>query len=485
MSEVPAAADDGAARAEALKNEGNTLFQASKYHEAIDKYNDAIELNPEVPSYYGNRAFCHIKMENYGLAIADATVALELDKSFVKAYYRRGSAYMALSKYKDAFKDFKAVKQLKPTDKDALLKYKACEKEVKREAFERAIHSDEPEQQPISDALDVESITVEDAYTGPRVAWPLSHQQVLEIAQALKGQQRLHKRYAFEILLRVKKILVTLPSLVDVEVPKGTHINVCGDTHGQFYDLLNIFETFGYPSEDNPYLFNGDFVDRGSFSLEVVLLLFAFKALYPQHLHLTRGNHETLNMNKVYGFEGEVKHKYNLQMFQLFSEVFHCLPLAYVLGSKVLVVHGGLFSDDDVTLDDIRKIERRREPPDEGLMSEILWSDPQAAPGRSPSKRGVGLSFGPDVTANFLQRNGLKMVVRSHEVKDAGYELEADGKLITVFSAPNYCDQMGNKGALLRFDSDMEYTIKQFEAVPHPPIRAMAYAGSMGGLFGL
>lgn len=108
--------------AEALKNAGNLLFQAGRFHEAVEKYNDAIELNPEVPSYYTNRAFCHIKMENHGLAIADATVALELDRSFVKAYYRRGSAFMALGKYKDALKDFKAVKQLKPNDKDALAK---------------------------------------------------------------------------------------------------------------------------------------------------------------------------------------------------------------------------------------------------------------------------------------------------------------------------------------------------------------------------
>ena len=145
----------------------------------------------------------------------------------------------------------------------------------------------------------------------------------------------------------------------------------------------------------------------------------------------------------------------------------------------------GLFSRDDVTLDDLRKIDRRREPPDEGLMSEVMWSDPQAMPGRAPSKRGVGLSFGPDVTASFLERNRLKLVVRSHEVRDEGYEVEQGGKLVTIFSAPNYCDQMGNKGALLRFDSELNYTVRQFEAVPHPPIRAMAYAGQMGGLFGL
>ena len=256
----------------------------------------------------------------------------------------------------------------------------------------------------------------------------------------------------------------------------------------RYYDLLNIFDTHGFPSETmsetNPYLFNGDFVDRGSFSLEVVLLLFTFKCIYPDHLHLTRGNHESLNMNKIYGFEGEVKAKYSSQMFQLFTEVFHCLPLSYVLAKKVIVLHGGLFSSDDVTLDDIRRIDRFREPPDDGLMSEVLWSDPQPQPGRAPSKRGVGLSFGPDVTANFLKRNDLKLVVRSHEFKDEGYEVEAGGQLITIFSAPNYCDQMGNKGALLRFNSEGEYTVKQFAAVPHPPVRPMAYAGGMGGMFG-
>jgi len=201
-------------------------------------------------------------------------------------------------------------------------------------------------------------------------------------------------------------------------------------------------------------------------------------------VHLSRGNHETLNMNRIYGFEGEVKAKYNQTVFDLFTECFHCLPLAHVLGGMVYVTHGGLFSSDTVVLDDIRKVDRFREPPDEGIMSEALWSDPQPMPGRAPSKRGVGLSFGPDVTANFLKRNGLKLVVRSHEVKDEGYEVEASGQLITIFSAPNYCDQMGNKGALLRFDHNGEYQVKQFTAVPHPAVRPMAYAGGMQSMFG-
>jgi len=121
---------------------------------------------------------------------------------------------------------------------------------------------------------------------------------------------------------------------------------------------------------------------------------------------------------------------------------------------------------------------RNRQPPDEGLMCELLWSDPQEFPGRAPSKRGVGVAFGPDVTHAFLAHNNLDLLVRSHEVKEEGYQVEADGKLITIFSAPNYCDSVGNKGALIRFGSDMVPKFIQFSAVPHPPLKAMHYASS-------
>jgi len=287
-----------------------------------------------------------------------------------------------------------------------------------------------------------------------------------------------------QILVQIHKIFSAQLSLIDITVPGNSFFTVCGDVHGQFYDLLNIFKLNGYPSEDNPYLFNGDFVDRGSFSVECILTLFAFKVLYPNHMFLARGNHESRSMNKMYGFEGEVKAKYSDAIFELFSEVFCLLPLAHLLNNKVLVVHGGLFSDDNIKIDDIRKVDRFKEPPETGIMSEILWSDPQPFPGRAPSKRGVGLSFGPDVTEKFLSNNNLELIVRSHEVKDEGYFIEANGKLVTIFSAPNYCDQVGNKGAFIRFDSYMKPTFSSFEAVPHPPLRPMHYANSMAA-FGL
>merc|ERR1719499_1711907 len=211
-------------------------------------------------------------------------------------------------------------------------------------------------------------------------------------------------------------------------------------------------------------------------------MLFAWKLCHPNHLHLSRGNHETRNMNKLYGFEGEVTKKFDADLYQLFCEAFCLLPLCHVINKKIFVVHGGLFAQDNVTLDAIRKVNRDQEPPDEGLMTEMLWSDPQAGRGRSPSKRGVGVAFGQDVTENFLKTNDLKLVIRSHEMKEEGYEVEHGGQLVTIFSAPNYCDQMGNKGAFIRVDAATltpKYTT--FAAVPHPPVKPMQYANPMMG----
>lgn len=225
---------------------------------------------------------------------------------------------------------------------------------------------------------------------------------------------------------------------------------------GQFFDLMELFRLNGLPSEKHHYLFNGDFVDRGSWSTEIALLLYAYKWLRPSSFFINRGNHETDDMNRVYGFEGECKAKYNGmyhnqllnlpslgfciylldstdRVFKLFSESFSALPLATLIGKKYLVLHGGLFSDDKVTLDDIRKLNRhnQRQPGQAGLMMEMLWTDPQTEPGRGPSKRGVGMQFGPDVTKRFCENNGLDAIIRSHEVRMEGYEEEHDGKCIT------------------------------------------------------
>ncbi|KAL1191112.1 Serine/threonine-protein phosphatase 5 [Cardamine amara subsp. amara] len=525
-------------RAEEMKNQANEAFKGHKYSHAIELYTQAIELNSNNAVYWANRAFAHSKLEEYGSAIQDASKAIEVDSKYSKGYYRRGAAYLAMGKFKDALKDFQQVKRLSPNDPDATRKLKECEKAVMKLKFEEAISVPVSERCSVAESIDFHTIgskprssfmptktalaavvaavmvvavrgfatteilmvlvsvvlgtfwwgsfsEVEPQYSGARIEGEeVTLDFVKNMMEDFKNQKTLHKRYAYQIVLQTRQILLALPSLVDITVPNGKHFTVCGDVHGQFYDLLNIFELNGLPSEENPYLFNGDFVDRGSFSVEIILTLFAFKCMCPSSIYLARGNHESKSMNKIYGFEGEVRSKLSEKFVDLFAEVFCYLPLAHVINGKVFVVHGGLFSVDGVKLSDIRAIDRFCEPPEEGLMCEMLWSDPQPLPGRGPSKRGVGLSFGGDVTKKFLADNNLDLLVRSHEVKDEGYEVEHDGKLITVFSAPNYCDQMGNKGAFIRFEApDMKPNIVTFSAVPHPDVKPMAYASNFLRMF--
>lgn len=286
------------------------------------------------------------------------------------------------------------------------------------------------------------------------------------LIESMKKNIFIQKKHLIETILKVKEFYDKQMSLINITISPDKEITVCGDIHGQFYDLINIFDINGYPNESNPYLFNGDFVDRGSFSVECIITLLFYKALYPNHFHLVRGNHEARNLNKMYGFENEVKEKYDSDIYECFCELFCSLPLAHIINDKILVVHGGLFSKDGVTLDQIRQINRFQEPPERGLMCELLWSDPSKIPGRQPSKRGIGICFGPDIAEEFLEHNSLDLLVRSHEVKYEGYEVEPNKKVITVFSAPNYCDQMGNKGAIIRFKGkDLKPNFIQFKEV--------------------
>jgi len=462
-------------KAEEFKEKGNKLFKEQKYLRALDMYSSAIEADPSNAIYYCNRAFCHIKLENNGLAILDADKGIQLNPRFVKNYYRRGSAHLALNKHKLALKDFQTVVRLCPKDLDASKRLRECQKAIDTARFLKAIENENSK--PVSEVVKLDDMVVDPSYQGPHLPEVMTLDFVKATMQHFKDQKMLPKKYVYDIVLQMIKLLSKLPTLVDVDTPAGHEITVCGDVHGQYYDVLNIFELNGLPSPTNPYLFNGDFVDRGSFSLEVILTFFCLKLLYPDHMHLTRGNHESLSMNQSYGFRGEVIKKVDETAFDLFSECFNYLPLAYVLNKKVLVVHGGLFSEDGVKLSDIKAINRNQQPPEKGLMCELMWSDPQPHNGRAPSKRGVGLAFGPDVTKRFLDDNKLDMVVRSHEVKEEGYHVEADGRLVTIFSAPNYCDSMGNKGAFIRFQApEMKPKFTQFTAVPHPSIAPMAYA---------
>jgi serine/threonine-protein phosphatase 5 len=293
-----------------------------------------------------------------------------------------------------------------------------------------------------AEGLDLDNMPVDEGYDGVRLEKQMTQEFIDDMIQRFKDGKKIHKKYVFQIILAVKEIVSNEPTMVEMEVKPGHKLTVCGDTHGQYFDLLEIFRLNGFPSESHYYLFNGDFVDRGSWSTEIALLLYSYKWLYPDAMFLNRGNHETDDMNRMYGFEGECRHKYTERVFKLFSESFSALPLATLIGKKFLTLHGGLFSDDAITLDDIRKLNRfkQRQPGQSGLMMEMLWTDPQTQNGRGPSKRGVGLQFGPDVTKRFCEKNGLEAIIRSHEVRMEGYEVEHDGRCITgTFGLPSSC----------------------------------------------
>lgn len=348
-----------------------------------------------------------------------------------QAFYRRAVANTAILNSREALKDFKTVVKIEPNNKDAKLKLAECEKIVRRVEFLRAIEVGDPPS--AFEGLDIDSITIDTAYDGVRLEDSMTQEFIDDMITRFKDGKQLHRKFVYQIIAAVRKIVYDEPTMVEMEIGTGHQLTVCGDTHGQYFDLLEIFRLNGFPTASHYYLFNGDFVDRGSWSTEIALLLYAYKWLYPNAFFLNRGNHETDDMNRVYGFEGECKAKYTERVFKLFSESFSALPLATLIGNKYLTLHGGLFSDDKISLEDIRKLDRhkQRQPGQQGLMMEMLWTDPQTMPGRGPSKRGVGLQFGPDVTKGFCEANGLEAIIRSHEVRMEGYEVEHDGKCIT------------------------------------------------------
>ncbi|XP_037818577.1 serine/threonine-protein phosphatase 5 [Lucilia sericata] len=478
------AQDEKVILADKYKIQGNDYLKAKDFSKAIEMYTKAIDLIPTNAIFYANRSLAHLRQESFGFALQDGIAAVKADPTYLKGYYRRAAAHMSLGKFKQALSDYEYVSKCRPNDKDAKLKYTECNKIVKMRAFERAIAVDKPEKTLSEMFRDLENIAIEDDYKGPALEdGKVTLKFMLELMEHYKQQKKLHRKYAYKILCDIDSYMRTQPSMVDISVPDESKFTICGDIHGQFYDLMNIFEINGLPSPTNPYLFNGDFVDRGSFSVECIFTLFGFKLLYPNHFYLSRGNHESINMNQMYGFTGEVTAKYTSTMADMFTQVFNWLPLCHCINKKILVMHGGLFSSDTVTLDDLRRIERNCQPPEDGLMCELLWSDPQLSYGRGPSKRGVGIQFGPDVTETFCKHNNLDYIVRSHEVKDMGYDVSHDGKCITVFSAPNYCDTMGNLGAFITIKgNDLKPNFKSFESVPHPDVKPMAYANRLMSL---
>ena len=236
-------------------------------------------------------------------------------------------------------------------------------------------------------------------------------------------------------------------------------LTVCGDIHGQYPDLLKLFELGGFPPNTN-YIFLGDYVDRGKQSIECICLLLAYKIKYDENFFILRGNHECGSINRIYGFFDECKRRYNVKLWKLFVDLFNCLPIAGSIDDKILMVHGGL-SPELKHVEQLQKIMRPTDVPEEGLLCDILWSDPDDnAKGWGENDRGVSCTFNEAVLKNFLEKNDLDLLCRAHQVVEDGYEFFGNRQLVTVFSAPNYCGEFDNSGAVMDVDEELMCSFK-------------------------
>jgi serine/threonine-protein phosphatase 2B catalytic subunit len=288
------------------------------------------------------------------------------------------------------------------------------------------------------------------------------------------GEGRLHKADAAKLIQMATALLRTEANMIEVPAP----VTVCGDVHGQLYDLVKLFEIGGSPAESS-YLFLGDYVDRGYFSIEVLLVLYSYKVCYPTTFWMLRGNHESRHLTEYFTFKDECVYKYDADIWDLSCLSFDALPLAAIMNDQFFCVHGGL-SPDIQTVEEIAELDRFCEPPSSGAFCDLLWSDPFEDYGASDnqdfefnSTRGCSCVYGFAAVCEFLEVNDLLCVIRAHEAQDDGYRMYAKSSvsgfptLITLFSAPNYLDSYGNKGAIMRYEGST-MNIRQFNHSPHP-----------------
>lgn len=276
-------------------------------------------------------------------------------------------------------------------------------------------------------------------------------ERLLEVQAARPGKQvNLTENEVRQLCIKSREIFLSQAILLELEAP----IKIAGDVHGQYSDLLRLFEIGGFPPEAN-YLFLGDYVDRGKQSLETICLMLAYKIKYPENFFILRGNHECASINRIYGFYDECKRRYNIKIWKTFIDCFNCLPVAALVDDKILCMHGGL-SPELSNIDQIKRIMRPTDVPDTGLLCDLLWSDPdKEVQGWGENDRGVSFTFGSDVVANFLRKHDLDLICRAHQVVEDGYEFFAKRQLVTVFSAPNYCGEFDNSGSMMSIDDSL------------------------------
>jgi len=354
---------------------------------------------------------------------------------------------------------------------------------------------DMEEENQKEDDGDDEDRFIKDVLAPPR--FPLAHNKLFRddgsidlevLGDHLNREGRLSNEDAFYLIKTTTEIYKKEPNLLRLRDP----ITVCGDIHGQFFDLLRLLEAGGDPASTQ-YLFLGDYVDRGCFSTECVFFLCAHKITYSDSFFQIRGNHECRHLTSFFNFKDECLYKYNLEMYDAIMAMFDHLPISATINGKFLCCHGGL-SPDISTLADIQELDRFQEVPREGPFCDLLWADPvddekeaEQDEYEDPDSmdaepttwfaynetRQCSYVFGIDAVTTFLKKNNLTAIIRAHEAQFDGYKMQMINeqtqipRVITIFSAPNYCDVYKNKGACLKFDDEL-LNIRQFVSSPHP-----------------
>ena len=250
-----------------------------------------------------------------------------------------------------------------------------------------------------------------------------------------------------------RELFLSEPTVLELHTP----INICGDIHGQFPDLLRIFELDEKPPNAH-YLFLGDYVDRGPMGLEVICLLLALKLRYPNHVFMIRGNHETKELTEQYGFYEECVSKTNKQVFAEFCTMFENIPIAALVGRQIFCVHGGI-TPTLQSIDQVREIKRPADGSVKGFLADLLWSDPNPNYEEyGPNERGDTVAWGLKPVKTFLENNGLTLLIRAHQMTNYGYEypFAPDECVLTVFSAPCYAGEYKNRGAFVKINKNNE-----------------------------
>lgn len=261
------------------------------------------------------------------------------------------------------------------------------------------------------------------------------------------------------------KVLEKQPSLLQIDPP----CVVVGDLHGSFHDLLRIFSIFKQPPTTK-YVFLGDYVDRGPFSLEVMTMLIAYQCAFPDHVFLVRGNHEIAKVNSMYGFKSSIIFIYGMDdIWRSYLKVFSWMPLAAVIGGEIFCVHGGI-SPILKTVDQINQIQRPLPDPNDILTNDLLWSDPSPKVRKyKPSERENGNVFGHKAIKQFLKSSGMKLIIRAHQCVDEGISVFEKAPLITVFSSSCYGKSSENKSGVVVIDENNETTTYSL-----PPLRKLS-----------